>query len=99
MSCKDTLACKTTILEHVGMGRTGLLRLKEQLSLIFDSHRIQTNETRRRILIECNLQPILVTSPVHELSFVLSQEDLAVTENPPRRSKHRSSRSTPRPSA
>lgn len=74
------------------MGSSGLLRLKERLPLIFDSHKILTNEAKMRILRECSLTPIIETTPVHEVTFLLTPGDLAVSENPPRRSRTRSSR-------
>ncbi len=99
MNCNTdatTTACKQTIMELVGMGSSGLLKLKERLPLIFDSHRILTNEAKRRILRECSLQPILETTPVHEISFLLTPGDLAPTENPPRaRRTNKTRRSNP----
>lgn len=93
MNCNDaTKACKKSIMELVGMGSSGLLRLKERLPLIFDSHRILTNEAKRRILRECSLQPILETTPVHEISFLLT----VLEENPQRASRAKTRRSNPR---
>ncbi len=64
-----TLECKQRIIEFVSQGQPGIVRLRELLPLIFDSHRILTREAQMDLLRACSLSPIECRSPWHHVTF------------------------------
>ena len=65
----DTLECQRKIESYLNRGPESLMRLKEVLPLIFDSHRVWTMEGQMRLLRACSLQPVLQKTPFHHVTF------------------------------
>ena len=64
-----TQECKQRIIEFLDQGPPGIIRLREVLPLLFDSHRILTTESQMNLLRMCSLSPILSRSPWHQVTF------------------------------
>jgi hypothetical protein len=67
----DTLECRRKILSYMNRGPASLMRLKEQLPLLFDSHRMWTREGQAQLLRSCSLQPVFQKTPFHHVTFAL----------------------------
>ena len=68
-SATMTMDCRQTILQLVEQGPSGLMRLRERLQVIFDSHRVLTREAQTDVLRACSLTPLLRTRPWCHVTF------------------------------
>ncbi len=67
----DTLECQRKIQSYLNRGPASLMRLKEHLPLLFDSHRMWTREGQAQLLRSCSLQPVFLTTPFHHVTFAM----------------------------
>ena len=64
-----TMDCRQSILQLVEQGPSGLMRLRERLQVIFDSHQVLTREAQMDVLRACSLTPLLRTRPWCHVTF------------------------------
>lgn len=92
MRLSGTQECQKKIESLLKQGPTGLMRLRELLPLIFDSHGVFTREGQMELLKACSLQPVQQAIPFHQVTFAphplelqggVQEEELSVSLQQP----------------